>query len=269
MRVEELGRQIVRCAADAPITLDLVPRCPRCGFVLGTALPASALGEVFEEMRRALKTKLAALSHDAIARLIRQHDRGHRLDGFLKITQAAHTDALVRVLDDNLARYLGRLLDEVQDEMRQDDARDDAEAVAQDVVERFLRPRRDGCITANGPGGRSSRGPSKMLRARSKLRVSTATDTQDWPRTARSGQLEAGDSGCLRGCPGGNALARPRRGLTLSRSSARKKMLRTTSMNHNSASPRLTPTPYSTVPRNPLTPRASGTCGSCETRACS
>jgi hypothetical protein len=44
--------------------------------------------------------------------LIRQHDRGHRLDGFLKIIQAAHTDALVRVLDDNLARYLGRLLDE-------------------------------------------------------------------------------------------------------------------------------------------------------------
>jgi hypothetical protein len=153
MRVEELGRQIVRCAADAPITLDLVPRCPRCGFVLGTALPASALGEVFEEMRRALKAKLAALSHDAIARLIRQHDRGHRLDGFLKITQAAHTDALVRVLDDNLARYLGRLLDEVQDEMRQDDARDDTEAAAQDVVEPFLRPRRD----AQGNGKRAAR----------------------------------------------------------------------------------------------------------------
>ncbi len=153
MRVEELGRQIVRCAADAPITLDLVPRCPRCGFVLGTALPASALGEVFEEMRRALKTKLAALSHDAIARLIRQHDRGHRLDGFLKITQAAHTGALVRVLDDNLARYLGRLLDEVQDEMRQDDARDDTEAAAQEVVEPFLRPRRD----ADGNGKRTAR----------------------------------------------------------------------------------------------------------------
>jgi len=115
-RIEELGRRITRCAADAPMTLDLVPRCPRCGFVLGAALPASELSEVFEEMRRALKTKLSALSHDAIARLIRQHDRGHRLDGFLKIIQAAHTDALVRVLDDNLARYLGRLLDEARDE---------------------------------------------------------------------------------------------------------------------------------------------------------
>jgi hypothetical protein len=115
-RIEELGRRVTRCAADAPMTLDLVPRCPRCGFVLGAALPASELGEVFEEMRRALKTKLSALSHDAIARLIRQHDRGHRLDGFLKIIQAAHTDALVRVLDDNLARYLGRLLDEARDD---------------------------------------------------------------------------------------------------------------------------------------------------------
>ena len=142
-RIEELGRRVVRCASDAPVTLDLVPRCPRCGFVLGTALPASELGEVFEEMRRALKAKLAALSHDAIARLIRQHDRGHRLDGFLKITQAAHTDALVRVLDDNLARYLGRLLDEVQDRAR-DDAQDDAQDVAPGVIEPFERRRRDG-----------------------------------------------------------------------------------------------------------------------------
>jgi len=147
MRIEELGCRVIRCALDAPITVDLVPRCPQCGFVLGTAAPASELGEVFEEMRRALKTKLAALSHDAIARLIRQHDRGHRLDGFLKITQAAHTDALVRVLDDNLARYLGRLLDEVQDEMRQDDmpdgAQDGVEAAASDAIEPFMRARHD------------------------------------------------------------------------------------------------------------------------------
>jgi hypothetical protein len=116
-RIEELGRRVARCAADAPMTLDLVPRCPRCGFVLGTALPALELSEVFEEMGRALKAKLSALSHDAIARLIRQHDRGHRLDGFFKIIQAAHTEALVRVLDDNLARYLGRLLEEMRDEV--------------------------------------------------------------------------------------------------------------------------------------------------------
>lgn len=36
-RIEELARRVVRCAPDAPLTLDLVPRCPRCGFVLGTA----------------------------------------------------------------------------------------------------------------------------------------------------------------------------------------------------------------------------------------
>jgi len=130
-RIEELERRIMRCAPDALLTLDIMARCPRCGFVLGTPVPASELREVFEEMRRALKAKLAALSHDAIARLIRQHDRGHRLDGFLKITQAAHTDALVRVLDDNLARYLGRLLDEVQDE-------------APGVIEPFARVSRGG-----------------------------------------------------------------------------------------------------------------------------
>ena len=133
-RIEELGRRVARCESDSPITLDLVPRCPRCGFVLGTAMPASELDEVFEEMKRALRTKLAALSHDAIARLIRQHDRGHRLDGFLKITQAAQTDALVRLLDDNLARYLGRLLDEGQDEVQEE---------APGVIEPFVRSPRN------------------------------------------------------------------------------------------------------------------------------
>ncbi len=141
-RIEELGRRVARCAADAPITIDLLPRCSRCGFVLGTVLPASELGEVFEEMRRALKTKLSALSHDAIARLIRQHDRGHRLDGFLKITQAAHTDALVRVLDDNLARYLGRLLDEVENDAP-DEAQDEVRDEPPELIEPFARSRRD------------------------------------------------------------------------------------------------------------------------------
>jgi hypothetical protein len=151
IQIEELGSQVVRCTADAPITLDLVPRCPRCGFILGMAPPASELGEVFEQMRRALKTKLAALSHDAIARLIRQHDRGHRLDGFLKITQAAHTDALVRVLDDNLARYLGRLLDEVPDGVR-DATR--AETAAQGAIDPFVRARRD-VLRSGKPAGRT------------------------------------------------------------------------------------------------------------------
>jgi hypothetical protein len=135
-RIEELERRVPRCAADAPITLDLVPRCPRCRFVLGASLPASELSEVFDEMRRALRAKLSALSHDAIARLIHQHDRGHRLDGFLKIIQAAHTDALVRMLDDNLARYLGRLLDEMRDETPR-------------VVEPFVRSHRAPTLSGN------------------------------------------------------------------------------------------------------------------------
>ena len=63
--------------------------------------------------RRALEFKLAALSQSMIARLIRNHDQEHRLEGFLKITQAAQTDALVRVLDEKLARYLAQVLDEV------------------------------------------------------------------------------------------------------------------------------------------------------------
>ncbi len=66
-----------------------------------------------EAIRRALEVKLAALSQSMIARLIRNHDKEHRLEGFLKITQAAQTDALVRVLDDKLARYLAQVLEEV------------------------------------------------------------------------------------------------------------------------------------------------------------
>jgi len=95
----------------------------------------------FSSRYGALRARLAALSHDAIARLIRQHDSGHRLDGFLKITQAAQTDVLVRVLDDNLARYLGHLLDEVQDA---------AQKEAPGVVQPFTSARR-------GAGKRSER----------------------------------------------------------------------------------------------------------------
>lgn len=63
-------------------------------------------------IRRALEIKLAALSQSMIARLIRNHDKEHRLEGFLKITQAAQTDALVRVLDEKLARYLAQVLED-------------------------------------------------------------------------------------------------------------------------------------------------------------
>jgi hypothetical protein len=74
--------------------------------------PAEELDAVMERLRRGLAIKLAALSQSVIARLIREHDRDNRLEGFLKITQAAQTDALVRVLDEKLARYLGQVLDD-------------------------------------------------------------------------------------------------------------------------------------------------------------
>jgi len=141
MRLEELRYGLAPCAIAAPIALVLEPRCPRCGFVLGAAMPSAALDEVFEQIRGALRATLEALSHDAIARLIRQHDSGHRLDGFLKITQAAQTDALVRVLDDNLARYLGHLLDEVKEA---------AQKEAPGVIQPFSSARR-------GAGKRSER----------------------------------------------------------------------------------------------------------------
>ena len=74
--------------------------------------PQAELDDAMEAIRRALDVKLAALSQSMIARLIRNHDKEHRLEGFLKITQAAQTDALVRVLDDKLARYLAQVLEE-------------------------------------------------------------------------------------------------------------------------------------------------------------
>jgi Arc/MetJ family transcription regulator len=80
--------------------------------VLGTASPRAELSDLVEQIEHALSIKLGTLSQSAIARIIREHDREHRLDGFLKITQAAQTDALTRVLDERLARYLAQLLDE-------------------------------------------------------------------------------------------------------------------------------------------------------------
>ncbi len=116
-RIEDLGRGVARCAEDGPPGLEITPRCPQCAYLLGTPPPTLTLDDLLDRLKRALKEKFSALSHGAIARLIRQHDSGHRLDGFLKITQAAHTEALVRVLDDNLAGYLARLLDEVAEEL--------------------------------------------------------------------------------------------------------------------------------------------------------
>ncbi|HVA80221.1 MAG TPA: hypothetical protein VNF29_04795 [Candidatus Binataceae bacterium] len=109
---EELRRRVIACERGAAGRIEVTPRCEGCGYVIGTPSPRAELEDLAERLDRALHVKLAALSHSAISRLVREHDRSHRLDGFLKIIQAAQTDALARVLDDKLARYLARLLDE-------------------------------------------------------------------------------------------------------------------------------------------------------------
>ena len=108
----DLCKRVVRCEAAAPLAPETTPRCASCGYTLGAEVVRPQLDDLMDALKRALAVKLAALSQSVIARLIRDHDREHRLDGFLKITQAAHTDALVSVLDERLARYLARLLDE-------------------------------------------------------------------------------------------------------------------------------------------------------------
>ncbi len=107
-----LDRRLLPCDRAGALAPEVTPCCARCGFRLGARSPHGQLNHLFDRARRALEVKLTALSRRAIARLIRQHDLNHRLEGFLKIIQAAQTDALVRVLDERLAGYLGRLLDE-------------------------------------------------------------------------------------------------------------------------------------------------------------
>ena len=111
-RVSELSARVVRCELGDAIAPETTPRCSSCRFQLGASSPQAELEDATEEIRRALEIKLAALSQSMIARLIRIHDKEHRLEGFLKITQAAQTDALVRLLDDKLARYLTQVLEE-------------------------------------------------------------------------------------------------------------------------------------------------------------
>ena len=55
---------------------------------------------------------LFALERTTAPSLGRKLQKGRRLEGFLKIAQAAQTEALVRVLDGKLTRYLSDLLDE-------------------------------------------------------------------------------------------------------------------------------------------------------------
>jgi len=107
-----LDCRLLPCDLAGALAPEVTPHCARCGFRLGAISPRDELNDLLERARRALEVKFAALAQRAIARLIRQHDLNHRLEGFLKIIQAAQTDALISVLDDQLAGYLGRLLDE-------------------------------------------------------------------------------------------------------------------------------------------------------------
>jgi hypothetical protein len=104
--------QVVLCDRPSSSTLEHEhdARCTRCGYMLGAQSPQVA--HSLEAIERAVKARLARLSHNAIKRLISEHDDRDRLEGFLKIVQAAQTDALARVLDDELTEYLRRLLDD-------------------------------------------------------------------------------------------------------------------------------------------------------------
>jgi hypothetical protein len=112
LSVGDIEARVVRCDLDAPLAPEITPRCIDCGFRLGSSSPRESLSDLQGRLDRALATKLAALSQNMIARLIREHGDDHRLDGFLKVVQAAQIDALVNVLDDQLARYLSEALDE-------------------------------------------------------------------------------------------------------------------------------------------------------------
>ncbi|HEY2106814.1 MAG TPA: hypothetical protein VGH29_13550, partial [Candidatus Binataceae bacterium] len=104
------------CGLEGEFSASTAAICPQCGYVLGTTAPGEGLADLLERLRRGLREKLTALSRGAIARLIKKYDHAHRLDGFLKITQAAQTDALAAVLDDQLTAYLARLLHERPEE---------------------------------------------------------------------------------------------------------------------------------------------------------
>jgi Family of unknown function (DUF6079) len=108
---EALGRVKI-CSLEGPFDAYAAAICPQCGYVLGTASPGPASAELLQKIQSAVREKLTMLSRGAIARLIKKYDHAHRLDGFLKITQAAQTEALAAVLDDQLTAYLARLLQE-------------------------------------------------------------------------------------------------------------------------------------------------------------
>ncbi len=114
-RAAQAREQIKVCRLEGTFSAHAIPICPECGYVLATNSPAPDLTQLLDKITRALNEKLTALSRDAIARLIRKYDHSHRLDGFLKITQAAQTQTLARVLDDDLTAYIARLLQQPED----------------------------------------------------------------------------------------------------------------------------------------------------------
>ena len=116
-QVAALSASVKPCELDGSVAPETTPRCLSCGFVLGAVAPAAEFDSLMERLRRGLTNKLAVLSQSMIARLISEHDSDNRLEGFLKITQAAQTDALVRVLDEKLARYLAQVLDDNLEEL--------------------------------------------------------------------------------------------------------------------------------------------------------
>lgn len=108
----DLAARVRQCDLETPVAPEVMPRCERCGFSLGDISPGDEIEELLRQVQRALRTKLEALSSGAIARLVREHDGANRLDGFLRIIQAANVQALVGVLDDNLTSYLAGLIEE-------------------------------------------------------------------------------------------------------------------------------------------------------------
>ena len=142
-QLKEIESRIRPCDFDGPLTPEVSPRCPRCAFVLGAPSPAGELKSLFERIRDSLKQRLLALSQSMICRLIRVHDRAHRLQGFLDIIQAAQTEALVNVLDDDLAAYLARLAEEIPSDA--DTAEETGKPIsAQGVFQRREQHRKSG-----------------------------------------------------------------------------------------------------------------------------
>ena len=115
--IEAALAEIRHCDPDSPMVLEVRPLCPQCDFVIGSISSKAKLEELLHQTRRGLDAKLARLSQSTIARLIEENGHNGKLEGFLKITQAAQTEALVRVLDDKLTAYLAELLNEDQGEI--------------------------------------------------------------------------------------------------------------------------------------------------------